>query len=310
MYIIYVLILNSYELIILRKGEYGLMTLPIVLDTDIGYDPDDLLALAMILDRSEFDLRAVITTGKNPELRALMVQHLCNISGNDDVLIGIGSTTETSKEPTELHKAFFSDEGVDLSSKSVFHDSVDILNTVLSPAVTVITIGPLTSLADYISTNPPAIVNIKRVVSMGGFISRKSGKCIREYNFGSDPSSTRVVLNQGFEHICVTKNVCGKILMKPEDLASAILVNSPARSFAFSFMREWFTGREEKKLHDPFTAACAIYPDRLKLESVFFEIKDDGKCGGTIGGDFRKYAAVGGTPADIQWFFNMFYGEE
>ena len=44
--------------------------LPVVLDTDMGNDPDDLLALAMILDRPEFYLHAVIVSGKSPVLMA------------------------------------------------------------------------------------------------------------------------------------------------------------------------------------------------------------------------------------------------
>jgi purine nucleosidase len=288
--------------------------LPVVLDTDMGNDPDDLLALAMILDRPEFDLRAVIATGKNPILRARFVRHLCKISGQEGIPVGVGSAPDGSTQyairgPSEFHTSFFrQNAGFDPAKDVDFPEAREILTDVMSPEVTLITIGPLTTLADFISENPSSVKNISRVVSMGGFISRKGKKYVKEYNFSSDPRSTRKILTQGFEHICVTKNICGRILMRPEHIGSAALGKSPARSFAFRFMGQWFKERAEKTLYDPFTAVFALEPARTLLKPVSFDIRDDGGCKGIIIKEGRRYATIGGTPHDLNQFNDIFYG--
>ncbi len=240
-----------------NKGKN--MSLPVILDTDIGNDPDDLLALAMILDRSDlFDLRAVVTTGKAPAQRAGMVRHLCLLCNRQELPIGIGSATENSKAPTEFHVSYFAKAGADIACDQRFPVASDILDDHLTPDVNLITIGPLTTLADTLRMRPTMSRKLGRLVSMGGFISRKKKKPVREYNFGTDQAATRVVLEYGCEHLCVTKNVCGGIRMLPEQIASATLRNSPARQCAFAFMKEWFGDREVKTLHDPFTAGVAL----------------------------------------------------
>ena len=174
--------------------------IPIILDTDIGNDPDDLLALAMVLDRVDlFDLRAVITTGKAPDVRARFVKYLCGLV-SINIPIGTGIATELSKDPSEFHLNFFREFGLDLSSPNIFPNARDVLKNILSPEVTLITIGPLSTLADFIINHPSAMVdNVVQVVSMGGFISRKKNKHVKEYNFGCDRNATRIVLLKDFD---------------------------------------------------------------------------------------------------------------
>ena len=285
------------------------MALPIILDTDIGNDPDDLLALAMILDRDDlFDLQAVITTGKNPTLRAQYVQYLCDIS-SQKIPIGLGVASDNSKEPTRIHTDFFKKLGADLSSSCSFPDARDILRKVLSPEVTILTIGPLSTLADFIVTSPSCAHQIHNVVSMGGFISRSNkNKFVPEYNFGSDLTATKIVLAMNFNHVCVTKNVCGGIIMSAEECISTNFSRSPARRFAFAFMRDWFQGRTQKKLHDPFTAVAALNTENLIMERVEFSFNHRA-CKGSIIDDGQRRASIGGTPKSLNWFFKVFYGE-
>jgi len=285
------------------------MPLPLILDTDIGNDPDDLLALSMILDREDlFDLKAVVTTGKNPELRACFVHHLCQLSSRN-IPIGAGQPTECSKEPSEFHIRFFKDKGANLSNKN-FPKAREVISSVLSPQITLMTIGPLTTIADFFAHNPSGTIDkLTRLVSMGGFISRKKTKYVKEYNFGSDKKATDTVLEKGIDHLCVTKNVCSKVLMHPYDLAEVMFTKSPARQFAFSFMQKWLSQRQKKKLHDPFTAAVALTADKIPLARVAFEIDEKGCCMGQIIDNGPILAAIGGTPKNIDWFFDIFYKE-
>ena len=287
------------------------MSLPVILDTDLGNDPDDLLALAMVLDRNDlFDLKAVITTGKDPNLRANFVQHLCKLSSRN-IPIGIGRPTLLSNEPSRIHSHFFCESEADLSPSNTFPEAQDILKDIWTPEVTLITIGPLSTLANFIIKNPSRVKDKNlQVVSMGGFISRKKkDKYVKEYNFGSDTNATRIVLRENFRHICVTKNICAGILMLPEDCSIFEPVRSPARKYAFAFMSEWFKEKKEKKLHDPLTVTAAIEINKLTVEKVEFNIDNDGGCKGSIINHGQRYATIGSTPRYLDWFFEIFYGD-
>lgn len=68
--------------------------LSIVLDTDIGNGPDGLLALCMILDRTDkIDLCGVICTGKSAGLKVCLVRHILEICGRKD---SVGRISEVS----------------------------------------------------------------------------------------------------------------------------------------------------------------------------------------------------------------------
>ena len=68
----------------------------LVLDTDIGGDVDDALALAYALRHPEIDLRAVTTVSGDTEVRAHIAARLLALAGRDDVVVasGVGGFTE------------------------------------------------------------------------------------------------------------------------------------------------------------------------------------------------------------------------
>ena len=66
-------------------------TKPIILDTDIGTDVDDCLALALCLASSELKLTAVTTVYGDARLRARMVLKLLALRGVDDVPVAAGA---------------------------------------------------------------------------------------------------------------------------------------------------------------------------------------------------------------------------
>jgi purine nucleosidase len=66
------------------------MALPFILDTDIGSDVDDALALAFALRHPDFDLRAVTTVSGDTHRRALIAKKLLRLAGRDDIEVAAG----------------------------------------------------------------------------------------------------------------------------------------------------------------------------------------------------------------------------
>ncbi|MBT3381815.1 MAG: hypothetical protein HN742_06145 [Lentisphaerae bacterium] len=285
--------------------------LPIVLDTDIGNDPDDLLALAMVLDRTDlFELRGIVTTGKEPALRARFASCLCCVAGRSDIPVAIGCDTPLSHSPSDFHLRFFSARGLPEHVAELI--SWEELMAQLTPDVTVVTIGPLTTLATWLREFPGGTSRLGKVVSMGGFVTRRKRKPVGEYNFGIDAEATRIVLRLSSRHICVTKNVCNGARMVPTDLDRLPMgETTAARSWAFDFMRVWFAKRDCKVLYDPLTLATALLPEYMDLQPVEFDMSDDSpiaRMSARILASGNRLATVGRTPTDLTWFEEILYG--
>jgi len=67
-----------------------LKPIPVILDTDIGWDIDDTWALITLLNSPELDIRMVLTSTGNTPLRAKLVAKLLEVAGRTDIPVGIG----------------------------------------------------------------------------------------------------------------------------------------------------------------------------------------------------------------------------
>ena len=65
-------------------------TLPFILDSDIGSDVDDALALAFALRHPDLDLRAVTTVSGDTARRARIAKKLLLRAGRDDIEVAAG----------------------------------------------------------------------------------------------------------------------------------------------------------------------------------------------------------------------------
>src|SRR5262249_56741338 len=65
-------------------------SLPILLDTDVGTDVDDAIAMALLLAAPELDLRAVTTVSGDVHLRARIAKKLLALGGRGDVPVAAG----------------------------------------------------------------------------------------------------------------------------------------------------------------------------------------------------------------------------
>ncbi|MES4793309.1 MAG: nucleoside hydrolase, partial [Chloroflexota bacterium] len=68
------------------------MTIPLILDTDIGTDVDDCLALALILGSPEFHLEGITCVYGDVLLRARMVLKLLKLRGKTDIPVMSGAS--------------------------------------------------------------------------------------------------------------------------------------------------------------------------------------------------------------------------
>ncbi|HEU5430444.1 MAG TPA: nucleoside hydrolase [Thermomicrobiales bacterium] len=141
------------------------------LDTDLGGDPDDACALAMLLGWPGADLVGITTTIDPGGQRAADVAHCLRLAGRDSIPLAAGaevsSTTDTIAAPIVGDERHWPTGLAPRPSPP--GGALDLLAVSIGAGATIVAIGPLTNLA-RLETARPGILGQARIVVMGGWI--------------------------------------------------------------------------------------------------------------------------------------------
>lgn len=177
--------------------SFGLIN--VVLDTDIGTDFDDAMALHYLLARSKpndpdaiFSLRLIQVSTFNTTKRAQIVAFILDSLGRFDVPIGVGTYTgeqHMSEYPIAEDYSLdtFMRKGGKLSYNITAFETELRLSTATNP-IFIVEIAPATSLGEILALNNTIGVN-SVVVAMSGSVHRgylNSSTPSREYNVITD----------------------------------------------------------------------------------------------------------------------------
>lgn len=137
------------------------------LDTDLGGDPDDACALAMLLGWPGVELVGITTTIDPGGSRAGCVAHCLQLAGRDDVPVAAGAEVSL----TTLRRADPEGEGYwpgVVSRPSPPGAAFDLLDRSIAAGATIVGIGPYTNLALLEMARPGSLGRVP-VVVMGGW---------------------------------------------------------------------------------------------------------------------------------------------
>lgn len=262
----------------------------ILLDTDIGSDVDDALALGLVLASPEvLSLEAVTTVAADTQLRARLAARLLALAGREDVDVCAGAR-EPLLRPGRFgwfrHEEAMLGKGPDgtVSDEPAAERMVRAAREV--PGLELVAIGPLTNLARALALDPELPRRVAGLTVMGGHIREvRIGEHICapgvDYNLCSDPEASVAVLGAGFETTLVTADVTLQTWMQREDLERLERRGPLARSLAAQVriwepvQRKIFTGMGGSVaetnvafLHDPLTVQALLDPDCLRFEGL------------------------------------------
>ncbi|WP_460711054.1 nucleoside hydrolase [Nocardioides dilutus] len=183
-----------------------------MVDTDLAVD--DLVALAFLLSSTEADVRAVTVSGTG-EVRCpqglKVIRSLLAVTGDDDTPVACGGSTPLAGDhefPAEWRDLADSGWGLDLSAATApatDRTAVDLLQATLAEGrVTLLTLGPLTNVAETFRADPGLAEEVASIVVMGGAVDvpgNVSGDSIgtsnAEWNMYVDPTAAAEVLASG-----------------------------------------------------------------------------------------------------------------
>jgi len=264
---------------------------PVLLDTDIGSDVDDALALGLLLAAPEhFDLVAVTTVCGDTRLRARIAARLLGVAGYKHVEVCAGEEAPILRPASRFvwfgHEGKALPDGHDAQLSEEWAPERIVRAAREKPGLELIAIGPLTNLARAIALDPKLPERVAGLTVMGGHVRsvRLGAKELPhgiDYNLCSDPEATVAVLGAGFRTTLVTADVTLQTWMGPADLAR-IEAGGPLARAIGAMLRQW-TGVQKKLfsswggpepsefvafLHDPLTVQALIDPAPLQFEPL------------------------------------------
>ncbi len=147
--------------------------------------------------------------------------------------------------------------------------------------VTIVAIGPLTNIADFIESSPEIAGKIERISLMGGGVSKGNITPAAEFNIYVDPDAARIVFNAGRPIVMSGLDVTEKALIYESEVEA--LRGRGGRASVFVAELLDFYSRYSKRfgiagsaLHDPCAVAYLLAPELFTYEDLHVDVEVDG----------------------------------
>ncbi|MBS7648465.1 MAG: nucleoside hydrolase [candidate division WOR-3 bacterium] len=268
----------------------------IILDTDIGTDVDDALALALaIKSRKELDLLAVTTVHGDVNLRAKIALKMLKLAGLENIPVAAGIMQPLIRDKPVLGWAGYEGGGFltpedDMLKPCEIHAVDLIISKIMSMRneITLVSIGPLTNLAAAIIKEPRIVENVKEVIIMGGVTRLFNGLNLpyREHNILCDPEAAKIVFSSGMPITMVPLDVTLKVYIERKDLDRISDVKTPLTDAIVSMVKNYLdiVKRDYTWLHDPLALSVSIDGSLVKMVNakILVETKGEYTAGQTI----------------------------
>ena len=264
--------------------------IPVILDTDIGVDVDDIWALVMMLKCPELDVKLIVTDTGDTTYAAKIVARLLEVGNRTDIPIGVGIPLQNTPQP---HASWI--EGYDLEQfpGTILEDGVGaIIDTIMdsSDPVSLISIGPVPNIAAALQSEP-AITKKSRFIGMHGSIYRGymgAAQPAAEYNVAQFPKAARKVFTTPWDITITPLDTCGLIMLKDDkfrkvrdcsdELTQSVIENH--RLWAQGFGGKLYKGLDPEiqstVLFDTVAVYLAFAEDLLDLETLNISIDEKG----------------------------------
>ncbi len=241
------------------------MSIPLIVDTDIGGDIDDALAVSMALHSPELDVIGITTVYRANQWRLGIVESMLKAYGREDIPVRagaenplVGSWQEGGEEPIRLPN-----EAVPfLIEQARAHEQLYIA-----------AIGPLTNIALAIAQAPDIVPRLVLTI-MGGMITC----AYPEWNILSDPEAADIVFSCGARIRMVGLDVTERCSLSEEQAHALVTGEGEELHFLRGEMDRFLRSFDFlPTLHDPLAMASLLWDDLLTFEPCDICIETQGK---------------------------------
>lgn len=252
----------------------------IIIDTDIGDDIDDALALALAISSPEIELVGVTTVYKNTLARARIASWLVNGTGTAIPVVPGKRMPISKKKETLLNLDEIPCQyTVEMETSPIIQsvDAVSFLRTMLTQSpdpITIVTLGALTNIAVLVQRYPEVIPQIKRIVMMGGAYYSH----IKEYNICCDPEAADIVFQTGVSVLAVGLDVTLQCKLTEEQIQKLYHSKADMAVFASKLIQLYRMRHHgaEIFLHDPLAVAAVFATSLLEFQQQRILVETEG----------------------------------
>ena len=245
----------------------------VLLDTDIGDDIDDALALALALHSPEITLLGVTTVFGDTLLRARLARHLLHVFERDEIPVAAGIATPllARHRPSGVAQAAILDALEELPDRNACSGPELIIQNALAypGRLTLLCIGPLTNVAAALLMEPHLFMAIRNIIMMGG----TSSIPWPEWNVRSDARAAQIVLSAGIPITLLGLNITTRCQLRASDIQNLRDHDTPRTRLLSELMAIWQQHRPRWQpanpfLHDPLTIMALCAPQLLRFEEM------------------------------------------
>jgi purine nucleosidase len=257
----------------------------VLIDTDIGDDIDDALALAIALRSPEITVRAITTVSGDTQRRAQLATHLLHTFERDDIPVaaGLSMPLQFRHKPSGVSQAAILTNNIPSSTISPLSGPELIIQTALaySGRLTLVCIGPLTNIATALILEPHILLAIRSIVVMGG----SSSIPLPDWNVRSDAKAAQIVLASGIPVTMLGLNITSRCQLRDCDIAQLHSNNTPQVQLLSRLLAVWQRHHSRWHprlpfLHDPLTIAVLCKPDLFRFQAMTVQVLTHGPLQG------------------------------
>jgi purine nucleosidase len=248
---------------------YAQRPAPVIVDTDLGNDIDDDLAIALAIQSPELDVRAVTLFGDQMEDRMRLAWKELGLYGRRDIALGRGATEPLLPSHAPAPWSHFEIlKPDDLLPPAINSQATSLIASTLlyaSQNMTFITTGPLTNLALAMKVDSRIKSHIARIIVAGGAFKPPG----LEYNIQADPIAAQIVFQSGIPITVVSRDVRSNCALTPGDLERLRGAQNPASQFLVEVIDLWQKSHAggPVSLLDPVAVAVSFQPALIKTET-------------------------------------------
>lgn len=265
--------------------------IPVIVETDIGSDIDDMWALVMLLKSPELDPKLIVSGTGDTFVRAKLIAKTLEIAGRTDIDVGIGIPLEQIKLPQAPWVEYYD---LDEYPGKVHLDGVGaIIDMIMDSTeeITFLCLGPLPNVAAAL-TREPEIANRVRFVGMFGSIYKGymgAPGPISTFNIGRYSHSAQHVFTAPWDMTVTPTDTCSVVRLLGEKYQKVRDCEDPLVQALIENYRIWKKSdelndlykkldpeQESSILFDTVAVYLAFTDELLKMEKLGLRVTSDG----------------------------------
>lgn len=238
----------------------------LIIETDLGHDPDDFFAICYLV-AAGVDIKSLLITPGDPD--QLAIANLLRDELQLDCSIGVSHINRTKLSSGSIHHELLKKYGRPLVgySDGLGHEYLKGLKT---QDHDLFIIGPAASVGKYLKDGGTPF---QRATMQGGFapysfyrpaitLDKFEGqKWMPTFNLGGDRKGGEAFLGADMLRQMVGKNICHTVEFTPSRLSRFKAPKNRASELFTEAADLYFAKHESKKFHDPTAAVLHLHPE-------------------------------------------------